>query len=114
MAQLANSVALEMDSQRIATMSCIAGVAGNVPDLVKFAKSGRPIIALDGCDSACVTHCLAHHQIKPEYHLVMTELGYVKRARSLFGQQEKAHVMGKVNELLLLENGNEPTLSEIS
>ena len=43
----------------------------------------------------------------------MTELGYVKRARSLFGQ-EKAHVMGKVNELLLLENGNEPTLSEIS
>ena len=47
-AQLANHVALRLDRCGAAEMSCIAGVGGDVPHLMKTARSGRPIIALDG------------------------------------------------------------------
>jgi len=48
-AQLANHLALQLDRHGMAEMSCIAGVGGDVPQLLKLAHSGRPIIALDGC-----------------------------------------------------------------
>ena len=46
---MANHLALQLDRQGIAEMSCIAGVGGDVPSLVRTACSGRPLIALDGC-----------------------------------------------------------------
>jgi uncharacterized metal-binding protein len=46
-------------------MSCIAGVGGDVPSLVKVAKSGRPIIAIDGCALSCVKSSLARHGVQP-------------------------------------------------
>lgn len=46
-AQLANDIAVKINSDRIAEMSCIVGVDGKVKSLVKTAKSKRPIIAVD-------------------------------------------------------------------
>lgn len=45
-AQTANLIAIKMDREDIAEMSCIAGVGGDVKPLVKTAKSGRPISPL--------------------------------------------------------------------
>lgn len=64
-AQMANYVAIQLDRRNIAEMSCIAGVGGGVPKLVKVAKSGRPIIGIDGCALACVKHSLARHGVEP-------------------------------------------------
>ena len=47
-AQMANHVALRLDREGEAEMSCLAGVGGNVPHLVNIARSARPILALDG------------------------------------------------------------------
>lgn len=52
-AQAANYIALKLDREGDAEMSCIAGVGGNVPHLVNIARSGRSIIAIDGCPLAC-------------------------------------------------------------
>lgn len=52
-AQLANHVAVRLDRSGDAEMSCIAGVGGDVPSLLKLAHSGRPIIAIDGCPLVC-------------------------------------------------------------
>ena len=62
-AQLANHVALQLDRRGVAEMSCIAGVGGDVPHLMKIVRSGRPIIALDGCPLNCVQGCLTRHGI---------------------------------------------------
>src|SRR3990167_6054350 len=62
-AQLANHVAVQLDRQGVAEMSCIAGVGGDVPSLVRTARSGRAIVALDGCALACVKSCLARHGV---------------------------------------------------
>ncbi|KVX03757.1 zinc-binding protein [Shewanella frigidimarina] len=71
-AQLANDLAIKLNSMGIAEMSCISGVGGNIRPLVKLAKSGRPIIALDGCPLSCVAACLAQHGIKATHHLELT------------------------------------------
>lgn len=78
-AQLANDLAVVMDREGYVQMSCIAGVGGNVKKLVNIAKSGRDILAIDGCKLACVKHSLAQHQIKPTWHVELTELGIKKR-----------------------------------
>lgn len=64
-AQMANRIALALDRHNLAEMSCIAGVGGDVRSLVNLAKSGRPIVAIDGCVLACVKNSLARHDVQP-------------------------------------------------
>lgn len=78
-AQLANDCAVELDRQGLAEMSCISGVGGGVPVLLKLARSGRPILALDGCALACTRACLSNAGVVPDQHLVLNRLGAKKR-----------------------------------
>lgn len=78
-AQMANHVALELDRREVAEMSCIAGVGGDVPSLVKLAKSGRPVVVIDGCPLVCARSCLARHGVTPVLHAQLGELGVRKR-----------------------------------
>lgn len=64
-AQTSNDVAIELDRRNLVEMSCIAGVGGDVPKLVKVAKSGRKIVAIDGCALSCVKNTLARHGVEP-------------------------------------------------
>jgi uncharacterized metal-binding protein len=78
-AQLANDIALKLDQDKIAEMSCIAGVGGDVPALVKTAKSGRDIIAIDGCPLSCTRACLSKLQITPKCHIELSKLSIKKK-----------------------------------
>jgi uncharacterized metal-binding protein len=75
-AQLANSVAIELDREIKAEMSCIAGVGGGVKALVKKARSGRTIIALDGCPLHCVANCLSKEDVVADLHYTLTDPGF--------------------------------------
>lgn len=68
-AQLANQLALRLDHQELAEMSCIAGVGSDVKPLVRTARSGRPILALDGCQLHCVRHALARQGVVATVHV---------------------------------------------
>lgn len=83
-AQMANYLALQLDKAGVAEMSCIAGVGGNVKSLVRTAASGRPIVAIDGCALACSKACLQNHQIEPERHLVLSDMGVEKKKHADF------------------------------
>lgn len=87
-AQLANSLALRLDRDEHAEMSCIAGVGGGVKSLVRVAQSGRPIIALDGCPLVCVEHCLDRHGVVAKQHLVLSDFGVEKKKKHLFSEAE--------------------------
>ncbi len=78
-AQLANHVALRIDRSGLGEMSCIAGIGGNVPSLVRRARSGRPILALDGCHLHCTRRTLARAGISPDLHLTLTDFNLHKR-----------------------------------
>lgn len=78
-AQLANTLAVRMDREGLAEMSCIAGVGGDVKSLVNKARSERPIIVLDGCILHCARNCLKRHGIEPALHIDLSEYGIKKR-----------------------------------
>lgn len=73
-------------------MSCIAGVGGDVGPLVRIARSGRPILAIDGCSLRCAAQCLARQDVTPTVHLVLTDEGVKKRFHKDFDQSESAVV----------------------
>lgn len=86
-AQLANHLALRLDREGVAEMSCIAGVGGNVRSLVRRAREaaqGRGIVAIDGCVLACVKSCLAERGIAPTRHVLLAESGVAKRYHADF------------------------------
>jgi uncharacterized metal-binding protein len=80
-AQLANTLAVRLDRAGLAEMSCIAGVGGHVPALVSKARSGRPILAIDGCPLHCASACLAQHGIGADVHITLSSSGLRKRYR---------------------------------
>jgi uncharacterized metal-binding protein len=83
-AQAANYIALKLDREGVAEMSCISGVGGNVPHLVNIARSGRRILALDGCALACALHCLRERGVQADCHMQLQEYGVRKRYHADF------------------------------
>ena len=87
-AQLANDLAVMFDRDHIAEMSCIAGVGGKVKPLLKTARSGREIIALDGCSLHCVKETLEQENITPDYHFDLSIMGVQKLRRTDYTEVE--------------------------
>ncbi|KAA0010346.1 zinc-binding protein [Billgrantia pellis] len=99
-AQLANDVAVRLDHSGVAEMSCIAGVGGGVPGLVRIARAGRPIIAIDGCQMHCVTHCLARAGVSPTEHVTLYAQGFRKRRGQRYDDETVHEVTEQVGELI--------------
>lgn len=91
-AQLANHLALRLDREQRAEMSCIAGVGGDVKPLLKMAASGRRIVALDGCPLHCVLHCLRRHGVQPTLHYTLSDMGVRKQYHADFDLLDAARI----------------------
>jgi len=102
-AQMANYIAIKIDRKEIAEMSCIVGVGGNVKSLVKTAKAGRKIIAIDGCPLACSKACLSNHGIQANLHVELTQYG-VKKMKHVDFDQKQAEEMLQMVEDKIREN----------
>jgi len=108
-AQLANGLAVRIDRSGAAEMSCIAGVGGDVPSLVRVARSGRPIVALDGCPLVCVRSTLARHGVTPDLHVVLSDHGVKKRFHQDFDEAEADAVLAEIEpQIRALEGRKEP------
>ena len=95
-AQLANSLAVRLDRERRAEMSCIAGVGGGVKPLLRTARSGRPIIAIDGCPLHCARHCLQQAGVEPTLHIDLSQAGIKKQQHQDFSAVEIQQVWDQV------------------
>jgi len=99
-AQAANYIALKLDRNGVAEMSCISGVGGNVPSLVKVAQSGRAIIALDGCALSCTLHCLSERGVTTEHHFLLQDHGIKKQYHADFDRVKADQVALEVTNRL--------------
>lgn len=79
LAQMAHNISLTLDGDGIAEMSCVAGVVGKIEPIMAMAKSGRPIIAIDGCGLGCTKACLDKSGIKTDHYFKISDLGFEKR-----------------------------------
>ena len=104
-AQMANHIAVKLDRLKVAEMSCIAGVGGDVKPLVKTALSGRPIIALDGCPLQCAAKILARHGLKADKHVDLSELGVKKRQHEDFDPCEAGQILARLTDEVKVSGG---------
>lgn len=91
---MANHIALELDRAKVAEMSCIAGVGGGVAPLVQLAQSGRPVVAIDGCQLACARQCLVNQGVQPTRHVLLNTLGVRKRLHADFDRAHAGELLG--------------------
>lgn len=95
-AQLANHIAVTLDRHGDAEMSCIAGLGGDVPSLVTVARaavrSGRAIVAIDGCVLRCVQRTLERHGITPTVTHELQNYDVKKIKHGDFDLQQAAEV----------------------
>lgn len=98
-AQLANNVAVKLDHAGEFEMSCISGVGGKVPALVKTAQSGRPITVIDGCPLHCARACLENVGVTPDEHVRLYEFGFKKHYGQSYGTQAVDEVCDDVLRL---------------
>jgi len=106
-AQMCNSIALWLDKNAYAEMSCIAGIGGNVKAILHKAKN-RPRIVLDGCPLHCAKSCMNERNFSYDLHIDLAELGLKKQYHEMFSEEEcvlviEEHVLPKVKMLLDLQ-----------
>ncbi len=99
-AQMANHVALQLDRRGVAEMSCIAGIGGDVPALVRLAQSGRTVMAIDGCPVACARKCLARHGVTPDIHFELGAFGVRKRLHADFDSGQALEMLERACDAL--------------
>jgi uncharacterized metal-binding protein len=93
---MANFLAVHLDREGEAEMSCIAGVGGGVKKLVRTAQSGRPILAIDGCALACAANCLRNAGVEPTEHVLLSTRGVSKRYHADFDRAEAGALLEEV------------------
>ena len=92
-AQMANYLAVKLDRRGVAEMSCIAGVGGDVKPLVRVAKSGRPVVVIDGCPLQCAAQILKRHHITPDKHYDLSRYNVKKLKHADFDPEEAAQML---------------------
>lgn len=97
-AQMANHLAVRLDRLKVAEMSCIAGVGGDVKPLVRTAKSGRPIIAIDGCPLQCAARILQRHGIHADRHYDLSRMGVKKKHHEDFDPGQAAQILRRIQQ----------------
>lgn len=95
-AQMANHMALKLDRLQVAEMSCIAGLGGDVPSLVRTARSGRPLVAIDGCRLHCVARTLERHGLRADTHIDLTDHDVQKRMHEDFDPDEATRILDRI------------------
>lgn len=99
-AQLANKLAVTLDRQKEAKMSCIVGVGAGVPSLVNVARNSAKILVIDGCPIACAKKCLDNQNIKPNKHIILTQYDLKKTNSSDVSEAEFQKMLSKIKNLL--------------
>lgn len=86
-AQMANDLAVRLDREQLAEMSCIAGVGGDVGPLVATATSGRPMLVIDGCPLECARKSLDQHDVAPDRHVNLAKQGIPKEYHTDYDEE---------------------------
>jgi uncharacterized metal-binding protein len=94
--QLADHVVRQLDEQGLVEMGSIAGIGADEPLQLAKARSRFPIYAVDGCANACSLRCLERQGIEPLRHIVLADLGALKRNTAGFDPAEAKRLLNVI------------------
>lgn len=95
---MANDLAVRLDRSGLAQMSCIAGIGGDVPALIRMARAGEVIMVIDGCRLNCARRCLERHVIGVHMHIDLS----VEGVRKMIGEDASADELQAIWERVIL------------
>ncbi|MCC6272620.1 MAG: putative zinc-binding protein [Deltaproteobacteria bacterium] len=95
-AQMANWIALRLDREGWAEMSCIAGIGGGVASLISKGRGAEVILALDGCPLACVQSCLEREGLRCDHRWDLSRMGVAKKLHEDFDPAQAEEVYRKI------------------
>lgn len=96
LATMANDIALTLDSEGVAEMSCISWlIAANNEDVQEKAKN-RKIILIEGCGESCSKACLNKASVEVDVHINLAELGFIARNAGDGSLQEDSIAMNHI------------------
>jgi uncharacterized metal-binding protein len=76
--QITNQAALNLDTQGIGTVFCLAGIGANLSAFTGKAKTAKKIVAIDGCQVACAKHIVENAGLKLTDWVCVTDEGIAK------------------------------------
>lgn len=94
--QMTHWLALQIDQAGLAEMSCIAGLGGDVPSLVRKAKSAESIIAIDGCPLHCALACINKQGLSCDLHYDLSDMGVKKTKQIGFLESDAQRILQSV------------------
>lgn len=100
LAMIAHDIALDLDRNQIAEMSCVSGVAGKVPSIQAKVQSGRDILVIDGCSLGCTQACLVQCGIEPTRCFDISSFGISKHDKWVGSISEYGLAIQQVYEKL--------------
>lgn len=98
--QLTNEIAVRLDREGIAEMSCAEAVGIEAGAPYAAALSRRPVIAISGCPLACADRLLAGHGVEVTQSVQLENRGVLKAKHSSVGRQDSERIYEEVESEL--------------
>ncbi len=70
--------AMRLAQEGSGNFSCIAGIGGNIPPMIRAAKDAQERIVIDGCPTGCARRIMDSNLIPIDRYVIVTELGIKK------------------------------------
>jgi uncharacterized metal-binding protein len=104
--QLTNEIAIRLDRNGLAEMSCAEAVGIEAGPPYAAALSGRPVVAISGCPLACADRLLAEHGVEVTHSVQLENRGVLKAKYVSVDFEESERIYGEVMSELgpVLEN----------
>lgn len=96
LATMANDIALTLDSDGIAEMSCISWLMAASDKQIKEKALHRKVILIEGCGDSCSHDCLTKAGVSVDAHFNLADLGFAARSASDCSLQENSIAMKHV------------------
>ena len=96
---LADQAARQLTRDGVGKMFCLAGIGGRVPGILATTRSAAKILAIDGCPTACVKHCLEAAGFDEFEYLQLADLG-LQKGESPMSEERLASVCSNATTLL--------------
>ena len=96
---IADGAARKMAKDGVAKMFCLAGIGGRASGILETTKAAEKILAIDGCSTDCVKHCLELAGFTDFEHLRVTDQGMEKGSTPV-SPERIAEIAAKGAELI--------------
>ena len=103
LATMANDIALTLDSDGIAEMSCISWLMAATQEQTQAKTQDKSIILIEGCEESCSSRCLKKVGVNIAAYFNISALGFIARSASDCSLQENSiamkHIYSELDQL---------------